>query len=192
VISEATGTTPAMRSTRLLPEQVSLVELTRRFPAGEIRPIARDMDKADVEVPWQLWRHAGTVGLTSFLLPREVGGGGTLDAFTQCLAQEELCSGDLALGELVTAAGFFAGPPLQLGNPGQQYSRPEPSVWRSHRWLPSPSPSPVPTQRLSVRVQTESWEAAGYWLRKHGSRTGQWPMPRSPLQLSILPNEVKR
>ena len=175
MVNRAAGTTPAMRSTRFLPAQVSLVELTPRFPAGEIRPSAREMDKAEVEVPWQLWRHPGTVGLTSFLLPREVGGGGTPDVFTQCLVQEELCSGDLALGELVTATGFFAGPPLQLGNRDQQHRRPEPSVYRSHRRLPlpSPSPSPVPTQRLSVRVQTQSWEATGYRMRRRGSRTGK-------------------
>src|SRR5699024_9398770 len=58
---------------------------------------------------------------TSFMLPEKFGGGGFTDLFTQCLVQEELCAGDLSIGNVLTANGFFAHPVLELGTAEQQY-----------------------------------------------------------------------
>lgn len=101
-------------------EQEQVVELCRQFAAAEIRPQARAVDEADTEVPWELWRKAAKSGITSFMLPADLGGGGLTDVFTQCLVQEELCAGDLAIGNLLTSGGFFAHPVLELGTPEQK------------------------------------------------------------------------
>lgn len=135
-------------------EQGALVEMAGRFAAEEIRPIARAVDESDTEVPWELWRKAASVGLTSFMLPAEVGGGGALDLFTQCLIQEELCVGDLALGELVTSAGFFAGPILQLGTADQQ-----------HRWLEPLSLADPPLAAVAVTEPDHGSDAAAIATR---------------------------
>lgn len=100
--------------------QTEIVEMCRRFAAREIRPRAREVDEAENEVCWDLWNKAAEVGLTSFMLPTEVGGGGFTDVFTQCLVQEELCTGDLGIGNLLTSNGFFAHPVLELGTPEQR------------------------------------------------------------------------
>ena len=53
--------------TELLPltdEQQAIVELTRSFAEREIRPIAREVDEADIETPWEIWHKAAKVGLT--------------------------------------------------------------------------------------------------------------------------------
>jgi acyl-CoA dehydrogenase len=104
----------------LSPEQRDIVELTRAFAREEIRPRAREVDEADVETPWDLWRKAAKVGITGFMLPEEYGGGGFTDVFTQCLVQEELCVGDLGIGNLLCSNGFFADPVLELGSDEQK------------------------------------------------------------------------
>ncbi|MEU6769970.1 acyl-CoA dehydrogenase family protein [Streptomyces sp. NPDC046759] len=104
----------------LRPEQHDVVDLARAFAREEIRPRARAVDEADVETPWDLWRKAATVGITGFMLPKEYGGGGFTDVFTQCLVQEELCVGDLGIGNLLCSNGFFADPVLELGTEEQK------------------------------------------------------------------------
>ncbi|MFF4250049.1 acyl-CoA dehydrogenase family protein [Streptomyces sp. NPDC001663] len=109
--------------TELVPlsqEQRDIVDLTRAFAREEIRPRARAVDEADVETPWDLWRKAAKVGITGFMLPEEYGGGGFTDVFTQCLVQEELCVGDLGIGNLLCSNGFFADPVLELGSAEQK------------------------------------------------------------------------
>ncbi|MEV6050981.1 acyl-CoA dehydrogenase family protein [Streptomyces sp. NPDC052107] len=104
----------------LRPEQQDVVDLARAFAREEIRPRARAVDEADVETPWDLWRKAAEVGITGFMLPEEYGGGGFTDVFTQCLVQEELCVGDLGIGNLLCSNGFFADPVLELGTKEQK------------------------------------------------------------------------
>jgi len=101
-------------------EQLAVVDLVRTFADEQIRPIAREVDDADTEVPWQIWKQATDVGITGFMLPESIGGGGFTDVFTQCLVQEELCAGDPGIGNLLASNGFFAHPLLALGTPEQQ------------------------------------------------------------------------
>ncbi len=104
----------------LTPEQEEIQRVCRDFAAREIRPAAAAVDEADTETPWALWRKAAAIGLTSFMLPEALGGGGLTDTFTGCLVQEELCHGCSGIGNLVTSNGFFAEPILALGTPEQQ------------------------------------------------------------------------
>jgi len=104
----------------LTPEQREIQELCRTFAEREIRPVAAAVDEADTEMPWDVWHKAAEVGLTSFMLPEEYGGGGMTDCLTACIVQEELCWGCSGIGNLVTSGGFFAEPILELGSEEQK------------------------------------------------------------------------
>jgi acyl-CoA dehydrogenase len=112
--------TPWSELVTLSADQEAFLGLVRTFAAREVRPIAREVDDADTAVPWELWRKAAAAGITGFMLPEELGGGGVTDVLTQAMVQEELCVGDIGLGNLLTSGGFFAGPVLALGTPEQQ------------------------------------------------------------------------
>ena len=60
----------------LTQEQQEIQRVCRDFAAREIRPAAAAVDEADTVVPWELWHRAAAIGLTSFMLPGELGGGG--------------------------------------------------------------------------------------------------------------------
>ena len=96
-------------------EQREFVALARDFALKEIRPRARDVDEADVESPLDLWQKAAEIGLASYMLPAEYGGGGVTDLVTQCLVQQELCYGDIGIGNFLTSNAFFAGPLEAMG-----------------------------------------------------------------------------
>src|SRR6185503_18424618 len=86
----------------------------------EIRPISAAVDEADVETPWEIFHKAAALGLTSFMIPEELGGGGMTDVLTGCIVQEELCHGCSGIGNLITSGGFFAEPVLALGTEAQK------------------------------------------------------------------------
>jgi acyl-CoA dehydrogenase len=104
----------------LTPEQREIQAVCRDFAEREIRPVSLTVDEADVEMPWEIWHKAAALGITSYMLPEEFGGGGMTDVFTQCLVQEELCFGCSGIGNLVTSGGFFAEPVLELGTEDQK------------------------------------------------------------------------
>ena len=101
-------------------DQRDLQELAHEFAAREIRPIAAEIDEADDARAARRGEKATEVGLTSYMLPEEFGGGGVHDCLTDCVIQEELLFGDGGLGSLVTSGGFFAAPVLALGSAEQQ------------------------------------------------------------------------
>jgi alkylation response protein AidB-like acyl-CoA dehydrogenase len=104
----------------LTAEQREIRDLCRDFAAREIRPISLEVDEADTEVPWEVWYKAAGLGLTSFMLPEEFGGGGMTDCVTSCIVQEELCFGCAGIGNFLTSGGFFAEPILELGSDEQK------------------------------------------------------------------------
>ena len=91
-------------------DQREFVALARTFAEREIRPRARAVDDADTESPLDLWKKAASIGLASYMLPAEYGGGNATDLVTQCLVQQELCYGDIGIGNFLTSNAFFAGP----------------------------------------------------------------------------------
>lgn len=125
----------------LTTEQREIQALCREFARNEIRPVSLAVDEADTEVPWEIWHRAAALGLTSYMLPEDVGGGGMTDVFTQCLVQEELCHGCSGIGNLITSGGFFAEPVLELGNDSQR-----------RRWL---EPLCGPRPPLTALASTE-------------------------------------
>lgn len=115
----------------LTPEQREIQALCRDFAAREIRPISQAVDEADIEMPWEVWAKAAALGLTSYMLPEELGGGGLTDVFTQALVQEELCFGCSGIGNLITSNGFAAKPILVLGSEEQKRRWVEPMTGES-------------------------------------------------------------
>jgi acyl-CoA dehydrogenase len=103
----------------MTPEQEEIQRVCRDFAAREIRPISLAVDAADVEHPEAVWEQAAGLGLTSFMLPEALGGGGMTDCLTGCIVQEELSHGCSGIGNLITSNGFFAEPVLALGTPEQ-------------------------------------------------------------------------
>jgi alkylation response protein AidB-like acyl-CoA dehydrogenase len=104
----------------LTAEQREIRDLCRDFALREIRPVAQEVDEADTEMPWEVWYKAAALGLTSFMLPEEYGGGGLTDCLSGCIVQEELCFGCSGIGNLITSGGFFAEPILVLGSEEQK------------------------------------------------------------------------
>ena len=144
--------------TRLTDEQREIQRVCREFAAREIRPAAAAIDEADVEHPAALWDQAAALGLTSFMLPDALGGGGMTDCLTGCIVQEELSHGCAGIGNLLTSNGFFAEPVLALGTPEQQ-----------ERWVaPLAGPNP-PLTALAVTEPGSGSDAAS--IRTSARRT---------------------
>jgi alkylation response protein AidB-like acyl-CoA dehydrogenase len=142
------GATPT--SSDLSDEQREIQALAREFARAEIRPIAAEVDEADVVTPIEVVFKAAAVGLTSFMLPEEVGGGGIGDVLTGCIVQEELNWGCAGIGNLITSGGFFARPLLEVGTAAQR-----------ERWLrPLCGPRPPLTALASTEPGIGSDTAA--------------------------------
>src|ERR1700749_2357421 len=104
----------------LTDEQREIQRVCREFAAREIRPVSLAVDEADTELPREVWVKASRLGLTSFMLPEEYGGGGMTDCGRGCIVQGELSPGGSGIGTLITSGGFFAEPLLALGSEEQQ------------------------------------------------------------------------
>ncbi|MDQ6817002.1 MAG: acyl-CoA dehydrogenase family protein [Actinomycetota bacterium] len=138
----------------LTDEQLEIQRLCREFAAKEIRPISRQVDEADVQVPWEIWRKAASLGLTSFMLPAEYGGAGMTDCLTACLVQEELSHGCAGIGNLITSGGFFAEPVLALGSEAQK-----------ERWLRPLTGDDPPLSALAITEPQSGSDAASIRTR---------------------------
>jgi acyl-CoA dehydrogenase len=125
----------------LTDEQREIQALAREFARAEIRPVAADVDERDVYCPLDVVYRAAELGLTSFMLPEDVGGGGIGDVLTGCIVQEELNWGCAGIGNLITSGAFFARPILEVGTPEQR-----------QRWI-----APLCTERppLTALASTE-------------------------------------
>jgi alkylation response protein AidB-like acyl-CoA dehydrogenase len=134
----------------LTQEQEEIQRVCRDFAAREIRPVAAAIDEADTQVPWDTWHKAAEIGLTSFMLPEALGGGGLTDVFTGCIVQEELCHGCSGIGNLITSNGFFAEPVLALGTEEQQ-----------ERWLRPLAGERPPMTALATTEPDFGSDAAG-------------------------------
>jgi alkylation response protein AidB-like acyl-CoA dehydrogenase len=141
----------------LTEEQQEIQRLCREFAAREIRPVSLAVDEADGEVPWELWRKAAQLGLTSFMLPERYGGGGMRDCLTACVVQEELSHGCAGIGNLITSGGFFAEPVLALGSAEQQ-----------ERWLRPLCGADPPLAALAITEPDVGSDAAS--IRTHARR----------------------
>lgn len=140
-------------------EQREFVALARDFALKEIRPRAREVDEADVESPMDLWQKAAAIGLASYMLPAEYGGGGVTELVTQCLVQEELCYGDVGIGNFLTSSAFFASPLEAMGTEEQK-----------KRWLTPLTTDAPPVTAVAVTEPGVGSDSAA--LQTRASRDG--------------------
>ena len=86
----------------LTEEQRMLQETVRKFAINEIRPVARELDRAHdpaESFPWDLIKKGMQLGLGTILVPAKYGGyGGSLIDFA--LVAEELAYGDTGIGDV--------------------------------------------------------------------------------------------
>ncbi len=142
------------------PEQEEIRRTCRDFAAKEIRPISLAVDEADTELPREVWNRAAEVGLTSFMLPERLGGGGMTDCLTACIVQEELSYGCAGIGNLITSNGFFAEPVLALGDEDQE-----------RRWLVPLTGERPPLTALAVTEPDAGSDVAS--IRTTARRSGE-------------------
>ncbi len=102
----------------LTPEQRELQALARAFAAKELRPMAAEWD-AKCEHPPGLLARAAALGLTSYRIPREYGGGG-VDAVTGAIVAEELSFGCAGLAGPIGATMFPVRPLVRFGTEEQR------------------------------------------------------------------------
>ena len=106
-------------------EQEMLRAVTREFASGEILPIAREIDRAEI-IPDSLRKKLRENGFFSLLIPREYGGL-EADAISYVVVMEELSRASAAVGITVSVHNSVAAGPIQVfGSPAQKA-----------RWLPA-------------------------------------------------------
>jgi len=105
-------------SFRLTDEQRELRRLAHDFAERELRPIAAEWDEREAYPP-DLLAKAARVGLTSYAIPTEYGGGGA-DAVTSALIAEELSWGCAGLASPIQATMFPVRPLLRFGSDAQR------------------------------------------------------------------------
>jgi alkylation response protein AidB-like acyl-CoA dehydrogenase len=99
-------------------EQRELQALAHAFAERELRPIAAEWDEREAFPP-DLLAKAAKLGLASYAIPSEHGGGG-VDHVTAALIAEELAWGCAALAATITATMFPVRPLVRFGTPEQQ------------------------------------------------------------------------
>src|SRR5262249_44598775 len=105
-------------SFELTEEQRELKRLAHEFAERELRPIAAECDESE-EVPTGLLAKGAAVGLTSYAIPEEHGGGGA-GAVTSSLIAEELAWGCAALAGTIQATMFPVRPLERFGTQEQR------------------------------------------------------------------------
>ena len=102
----------------LTDEQRELQALAHEFAERELRPIAGEWDERE-DYPPDLLARAAAVGLTSYAIPEEHGGGG-VGAVTGALIAEELSWGCAGLAATMQATMFPVRPLVAFGTAEQQ------------------------------------------------------------------------
>jgi alkylation response protein AidB-like acyl-CoA dehydrogenase len=106
----------------LTDEQREIQALAHEFARREIRPVAAEYDTRE-EMPWPVLEKAARVGLLSYGLPEEYGGGGVTDGIvgiTNFLVTEELAWGCAAIATEIGSSSYAAGPILAFGSEEQK------------------------------------------------------------------------
>lgn len=117
-MGDAGVTTSAGISFELTGDQRDLQALAHEFAERELRPIAAEWDERDAFPP-DLLARAARLGLTSYKIPGEHGGGG-VDHVTAALIAEELSWGCAALAATIGATMFPVRPLLAFGTEAQR------------------------------------------------------------------------
>lgn len=103
----------------LTEKELELKELFRSFAEKEVAPLSKTYDKSG-EFPWELFKKAAALGMTTLHLPEKYGGnGGT--AMEQALLMEELARTDAGFAVAVGACDLAMVPVLMAGTEEQKH-----------------------------------------------------------------------
>ncbi|XP_053956543.1 medium-chain specific acyl-CoA dehydrogenase, mitochondrial [Anastrepha ludens] len=114
-VSHVTPTGPSFGITE---DQKQMQELTRKFVAEEIIPVAAHHDKTG-EYPWDVLKKAWSLGLMNNHIPADIGGM-DLDCYTSCLIAEELAYGCTGIMTALEASALGQTPVILAGNQEQK------------------------------------------------------------------------
>jgi acyl-CoA dehydrogenase len=114
----------------LTDEQRELKALAHEFAEKEIRPVAWELDERE-EMPWDLIRKAGEIGLTTFAFPEELGGLGITDELTNCIIHEEIAWGCAGVATVLGGTHLASIPILMAGTEEQKQRFLKPIVQRN-------------------------------------------------------------
>ena len=149
-----------------------LIARAREFVEQELRPVALAYDESEA-LPRDELRRAAELGLTSYDLPEEYGGGGVTGLGDSIRVLEELTWGDSPIALVITQGGFFAWPVLALGTEEQK-----------RRWLPALCGPEPPAVAVAITEPGAGSDAAaittaaervdgGYVLNGHKTFIGE-------------------
>ncbi len=103
----------------LTEEQEMMRDSVREFADGEIAGIASEIDRSE-ELPLDLCKQMGEMGLMGMTVPEELDGAG-LDMVTYCLAIEEVTRASASIGLTMAAHNGLVVAPIQMfGNEAQK------------------------------------------------------------------------
>lgn len=111
------ATVPASAN-ELTDEQNMLRDMARDFARKEIAPKAEHYDRAN-EFPWEVYKKAAEMGLTTLNVPEEYGGGGA-SVFEEALVNEELAWGCSGMSTAITINNLATLPISIAGNEEQK------------------------------------------------------------------------
>jgi alkylation response protein AidB-like acyl-CoA dehydrogenase len=84
----------------LTPERERLRQEAREFALSEVLPVADELDKRKVDIPWELIGKVAARGYFGITIPREHGGLG-LGLFEYCLVTEELARAWMSVASII-------------------------------------------------------------------------------------------
>ena len=135
--------------------------MTRKFAAGELRPVARDADEA-ASLPDGLLDQAWALGFVAQAIPEAHGGYGLeRSAVTGAIVAEELAWGDLSLALAALAPMLMTVPLLEAGTNAQQ-----------SEWLPKfagNTPYPATAALTEPRIRFDPFRPDTTVTRRNGS-----------------------
>ena len=103
----------------LTDEQREFRDLAHRFAEKEMRPAAAEYDERE-EMAWEVLKKAAQVGLMSYPIPEEYGGGGADSVLMRCIVDEELFWGCGGMATAMGATLLCATPIMLAGTPEQK------------------------------------------------------------------------
>lgn len=103
----------------LTDEQRELQTLAHNFAEKEIRPIAAEYDERE-ELPLDVVEKAAQMGLLSYFIPEQYGGGGFSDTLSHCIVGEEIFWGCAGIGTSLDGGSLCATPIMIVGNEEQK------------------------------------------------------------------------
>lgn len=103
----------------LTDEQRAFRDLAHRFAEEAMRPAAAEYDERE-EMAWEVLAKAAQIGLTSYPIPEEYGGGGADSVLMRCIVDEELFWGCAGIATAMGGSMLAATPILLAGTPEQK------------------------------------------------------------------------